>query len=375
MPSSARIQSPASVVRVARARTRPDGPGRPVGTVRRGARTSGDTRGMRLELTRQGDYAVRAMLALAGRPGRRLAERAADQRRDAIPERILPRVMTDLVRAGLVEGRTGPDRRLPPGTPGRRRSRLLDVIAAVEPEPDARACVLRGEPVRARRPVRRPRRVRRGARRRCSSDSTRSPLDDVAGRRAATSTPIGPTGPGRTGPIRPIARPPATRRTIHIPRTYVFPRHREVRDDARSMLLSDRAPGDGRARAAGCASADGARPGRSRPPAPRRGGRVASPGRRRRLRPRRRGRRRVAGTLEIEAFDLGFTPNATHRGRGRPLRRHAQEHRRDPPRPDLPRRHDDRHRSTAASRRRSRWTSRRPGSPSSARSRATRRPG
>lgn len=62
-----------------------------------------------------------------------------------IPERFLPRVMTDLTRAGLVEGRTG-------RTGGYRLARpaagitLLDVISAIEPEPDARACVLRGGP-------------------------------------------------------------------------------------------------------------------------------------------------------------------------------------------------------------------------------------
>ena len=41
-----------------------------------GRARGGDTAGMRLELTRQGDYAVRAMLALAGTGRRRLAERA-----------------------------------------------------------------------------------------------------------------------------------------------------------------------------------------------------------------------------------------------------------------------------------------------------------
>jgi Rrf2 family protein len=62
-----------------------------------------------------------------------------------IPERFLPRVMTDLTRAGLVEGRAG-------RTGGYRLARLpaaitlLDVITAIEPEPDPRSCVLRGGP-------------------------------------------------------------------------------------------------------------------------------------------------------------------------------------------------------------------------------------
>ncbi len=60
-----------------------------------------------------------------------------------IPERVLPRVMTELARADLVEGRAG-------RTGGYRLARsadaitLLDVISAVEPEPDSRACILRG---------------------------------------------------------------------------------------------------------------------------------------------------------------------------------------------------------------------------------------
>jgi Rrf2 family protein len=100
---------------------------------------------MRLALTRRGDYGVRAMLALA-------ADREVDwlsvpriSSSMQIPEGFLPRVMTDLTRAGLVEARAG-------RTGGYRLARppaeitLLDVIAAVEPEPDARACILRGGP-------------------------------------------------------------------------------------------------------------------------------------------------------------------------------------------------------------------------------------
>jgi Rrf2 family protein len=63
----------------------------------------------------------------------------------AIPERVLPRVMADLVRAGLVEGRIG-------RTGGYRLAHpsasitLLDVISALEPEADPPVCVLRGGP-------------------------------------------------------------------------------------------------------------------------------------------------------------------------------------------------------------------------------------
>ena len=62
-----------------------------------------------------------------------------------IPERFLPRVMTDLVRSGLVEGHLG-------RTGGYRLARpaasisLLEVIHAVEPDDGQRTCVLRGGP-------------------------------------------------------------------------------------------------------------------------------------------------------------------------------------------------------------------------------------
>ena len=100
---------------------------------------------MRLELTRRGDYGIRAMLALARTPdGQRtsVSSIAADHR---IPVRFLPSAMADLVAAGLVEGTTG-------RTGGYRLARsastitLLDVIKAVEGDPRRTTCVLRGSP-------------------------------------------------------------------------------------------------------------------------------------------------------------------------------------------------------------------------------------
>jgi Rrf2 family transcriptional regulator, iron-sulfur cluster assembly transcription factor len=100
---------------------------------------------MRLELTKRGDYAVRAMLALTRGAGNGLlsARRIADAM--DIPVRFLPQVLTDLQHAGLVEaapGRAG----------GYRLSRdptsvsLLDVIEAVEGDSRRQSCVLRGGP-------------------------------------------------------------------------------------------------------------------------------------------------------------------------------------------------------------------------------------
>ena len=100
---------------------------------------------MRLTFSKQGDYAVRAMLALAGaEPGTWLSVTRMSAAM-AIPERVLPRVMRDLDAAALVEARTG-------RTGGYRLARpassitLLDVIAAADPEDDEHRCVLRGIP-------------------------------------------------------------------------------------------------------------------------------------------------------------------------------------------------------------------------------------
>jgi Rrf2 family protein len=100
---------------------------------------------VKLELTRRGDYAVRAMLALGQHSGGDWLSVPAVSATMAIPERFLPRVMTDLVDAGLVVGRRG-------RTGGYRLARgaaeitLLDIILAAEPEPELRQCILRGGP-------------------------------------------------------------------------------------------------------------------------------------------------------------------------------------------------------------------------------------
>ena len=101
---------------------------------------------MRLELTHRGDYAIRAMIALGranGLAGRLSVRRIAAEM--SIPVAFLPRVMRDLVAAGLVEaiaGRTG----------GYRLSRpaesiaVLEIIESIEGDSRRRACVLNGAP-------------------------------------------------------------------------------------------------------------------------------------------------------------------------------------------------------------------------------------
>ena len=100
---------------------------------------------MRLELTRRGDYAVRAAVALAASDPSRLLSARVIAAEMSIPPRFLPQVMADLVRAELVTAQTG-------RAGGYRLARspadisLLDVIRAAEHENGARTCILRGGP-------------------------------------------------------------------------------------------------------------------------------------------------------------------------------------------------------------------------------------
>jgi Rrf2 family iron-sulfur cluster assembly transcriptional regulator len=103
------------------------------------------TRVVRMELTKRGDYAVRAVLALARTPVGRLLSVRRIAEEMAIPVRFLPQVMGDLAAAGLVEATTG-------RAGGYRLARpaaaitLLDVVEAVEGDSRRRTCVLRGGP-------------------------------------------------------------------------------------------------------------------------------------------------------------------------------------------------------------------------------------
>jgi Rrf2 family protein len=100
---------------------------------------------MRLELTRRGDYAVRAMLALARAEGNGLMSARRIAEAMGIPVRFLPQVLGDLQRAGLVgasPGRSGGYRLARPAS----SISLLDVIEAVEGDSRRQTCVLRGGP-------------------------------------------------------------------------------------------------------------------------------------------------------------------------------------------------------------------------------------
>jgi len=100
---------------------------------------------MRLELTKRGDYALRAVLALARatHEERRSVRDVAIEH--GIPIRFLAQIMTALSQAGLVEaalGRRGGYRLAKPAA----AISLLEVVEAVEGDSRRRSCVLRGGP-------------------------------------------------------------------------------------------------------------------------------------------------------------------------------------------------------------------------------------
>ena len=99
---------------------------------------------MRLELTKRGDYAVRAMLTLA-RPGAGQLTAAALADATAIPASYVPQVMGDLVRASLVANRRGRHGGYSLARPAGEVS-LLAIVEAVEGESRRRTCVMRGGP-------------------------------------------------------------------------------------------------------------------------------------------------------------------------------------------------------------------------------------
>jgi Rrf2 family protein len=100
---------------------------------------------VRLELTKRGDYAVRAMVALASAPPGTLLSVPRMAEEMGIPVRFLPQVMGDLARAGLVTSATGRAGGYRLARPASAVS-LLDVVEAVEGDSRRRTCILRGVP-------------------------------------------------------------------------------------------------------------------------------------------------------------------------------------------------------------------------------------
>lgn len=100
---------------------------------------------MQLGLTREGDYAVRAMLALAARETSEplSSRRIADEW--GISPRFLIQVLGRLSDRGLVTAVLGRNGGYRLGRPASQIS-LLDVVTAIESQPIERRCVLRGGP-------------------------------------------------------------------------------------------------------------------------------------------------------------------------------------------------------------------------------------
>src|SRR3990170_5892577 len=80
---------------------------------------------MRLQLTRRGDYAVRAMLALSALPPAEVLSARALAEEVTIPARFVTEVLGDLARAELVQARPG-------RTGGYRLARPAQAIAPLE---------------------------------------------------------------------------------------------------------------------------------------------------------------------------------------------------------------------------------------------------
>lgn len=97
-----------------------------------------------MQITRQADYAVRAVLELAGQPdGRRLT---ADEiaKRHAIPHAFLSKTLARLAEAGIVATQRGVNGGVRLNRPAERIS-LLDVVEAVDGPISLNRCALDAE--------------------------------------------------------------------------------------------------------------------------------------------------------------------------------------------------------------------------------------
>ncbi|MEX2547625.1 MAG: Rrf2 family transcriptional regulator [Chloroflexota bacterium] len=98
---------------------------------------------MKVVLGSRGDYAVRAVLYLARRPGR---HRRSDVAREMdIPHNYLPQVLAALVSAGIVKSAVGRGGGYELGRPAEAVS-LREVVEAAEGPLRSQKCLLRGGP-------------------------------------------------------------------------------------------------------------------------------------------------------------------------------------------------------------------------------------
>jgi Rrf2 family protein len=103
---------------------------------------------MRLELGRRADYAIRAVVDLAGHHDAGVRRKARDIAEEmGIPGSYLPQILAALVRAGVVASVAGPAGGYALARAPETVS-LLDVVRAVEGDVASTSCVLRGGPCR-----------------------------------------------------------------------------------------------------------------------------------------------------------------------------------------------------------------------------------
>ena len=158
---------------------------------------------MRLELTRRTDYAIRAALALARNPGTRMSS-ALLSKTTHIPVRYSTQVMSDLVRAGLVNAYVGRAGGYTLSAPAETVS-VLQIVEAVEGDPRRQHCSLRGGPCRRNEPCE-VHFVFSEAQDAFIAQLAASSLADLAAKQPPLATPKGSgASPGRQRPARDAA--------------------------------------------------------------------------------------------------------------------------------------------------------------------------
>lgn len=105
---------------------------------------------MQVVLGKRGDYAIRAVLAVARQPDtRHKAREIAEQM--AIPQKFLSRILADLVRAQILRATAGPTGGYELVTSADQLT-LLEVIEAMDGPSNARDCLLRSTPCNSEHP-------------------------------------------------------------------------------------------------------------------------------------------------------------------------------------------------------------------------------
>ena len=99
---------------------------------------------LRLNLTRQADHAVRAMVYLAGQPAGERRKAAAIAAAAGIPAPFAARVLAQMQRSGLVVARAGHDGGYVLARPASDVS-LLEIIEAMEGPLQASTCLMRDQ--------------------------------------------------------------------------------------------------------------------------------------------------------------------------------------------------------------------------------------